>query len=309
MRSLLRWCKAVVLPLVLALCLLVTRLHGVSGGQASSDLELTPQAFLPLAFRSEPPLTFAVMADTHSGYNQEVESYQRNAVARIRAIHPPFFVVVGDLVHDGADVNDWYSFSNTERALMAESTIYPALGNHEKNHANYFNFFQLPNNERWYSWDYKDAHFIVLELDGYASVAPGSQQYNWLRNDLSSTAKTWKFVFFHIPLYSCGLVGGPDKEARAYLHPLFEGYGVDIVFSGHDHNYQRHVIGSVTYIVTGGGGMETWGVKSGCYNDPWPAYWEETRHVVEVVVSRSTVTSTAIRPDGSRFDQFSLTTD
>jgi hypothetical protein len=336
-RPLLPWRKAIVLLLGLTLCALGTHFHDVSRGDASSNGDSNaelhsplmvsgqqvpfpssdpPQAYFPLVVRSEPPLTFAVMADTHSGIDrelfprirQEVDRYHRNAVARIRAIHPPFYVVVGDLVHVGSDLSAWHSFFDIEGALMAESTLYPALGNHEANHRNYFDFFHLPNNERWYSWDYKDAHFIVLEVDGYASVAPGSQQYRWLVNDLSSTTKTWKFVFFHIPIYGCGPSwGSPDLEARAALHPLFRAQGVDIVFSAHDHNYQRHVVDGLTYIVTGGGGGMTWGLGDDC--DHWPEYWEETRHVLEVRVTRNTVTSTAIRPDGSRFDQFSLMAD
>lgn len=164
---------------------------------------------------------------------------------------------------------------------MAESTIYPALGNHDMSHANYFNFFELPNNERWYSWDYGKAHFIVLEVDGYESVAPDSWQYWWLENDLSRVTKTWKFVFFHIPLYSCGLLGGPDLEARAALHPLFREHGVDIVFNGHSHNYQRHVVDGVTYIVTGGGAgvpgawraSATTGPSTGRQPGMWSRWW------------------------------------
>jgi hypothetical protein len=328
------WRRAIVLPLLLSLLLSLSRVYRLSGADAGYEADLDRKACLPLtpliaqpvvpdghrysfplALRTEPPFTFAVMADTHSGIDEdahpvlrrEVDSYHRNAVARIRSIHPPFYMVVGDLVHVGSDLAAWYSFREIEGDLMAESTIYPALGNHEGLHQNYFSFFDLPNNERWYSWDYGNAHFIVLEIDGYARVDPGSPQYRWLVKDLSRTDKTWKFFFFHFPLYSCGLVAGPDLEARSALHPLFLQYGVDIVFSGHDHNYQRHVVHGITYMVTGGGGMETWGLRSGCYGDPWPVYWEETRHVVEVVVSGNTVTSTAIRPDGSRFDQFSLT--
>ena len=157
------------------------------------------------------------------------------------------------------------------------------------------------------SWDYGNAHFLVLEVDGYVSVDPGSQQYRWLGSDLSTTAKTWKFVFFHIPLYSCGLSGDPDLEARAALHPLFQRHGVDIVFNGHDHNYQRHVVDGVTYVVTGGGGGSTWGLARGC--DHQPAYWEEARHVMKVTVSGNTLSCVAIRSDaeGSEMDPFTLT--
>ena len=82
---------------------------------------------------------------------------------------------------------------------------------------------------------------------------------------------------------------------------------MDIVFNGHDHNYQRHVVDGVTYVVTGGGGGSTWGLARGC--DHQPAYWEEARHVMKVTVSGNTLSCVAIRSDaeGSEMDPFTLT--
>ncbi|RLC63774.1 MAG: hypothetical protein DRI01_04615 [Chloroflexi bacterium] len=120
---------------------------------------------------------------------------------------------------------------------MKASTLFPALGNHELNHANYFDLFYLPGNERWYSFDYGNAHFTCLQIDGFADYSIGSEQYNWLEQDLASTNQTWKFVFFHFPPYSSASHGS-DLNVRAALQPLFEEHDVDIVFTGHDHSYE-----------------------------------------------------------------------
>ena len=60
----------------------------------------------------------------------------------------------------------------------------------------------------------------------------------WLKDDLANATTTWKFAVLHHPMYSCGLHGS-RTDIRAQLAPIFEMYGVDIVFCGHDHDYQR----------------------------------------------------------------------
>ena len=66
-----------------------------------------------------------------------------------------------------------------------------------------------------------------------------SEQLDWLRKQLQASNEEWKICFFHHPLYSDAKYHGPDLDLRAQLVPLFEGYGVDVVFSGHDHVYER----------------------------------------------------------------------
>lgn len=219
-------------------------------------------------------------------------------------LDPDFYLHVGDLVQEGGELGAWDDFFDIEGTLMSRVTIFPTLGNHERNHENYFDLFYLPHDERWYSFDYGNAHFICLQLDRYADINPGSEQYLWLQNDLANTDETWKFVFFHFPLYSCGPLG-PDLGARAALHPLFVQYDVDVTFTGHDHNYQRFTVDDVTYIVTGGGGG-AWELSlSGC--NPRPASWQESAHVVKVSVTGNVLDSVGIRTtDGSQFDPFTL---
>jgi predicted phosphodiesterase len=281
---------------------------GTSGQVLSGD-----STFKTAAGPSQTSFTFAVLADTHAGYNPDeprrrriIDDHHRGAMDRIAAFNPDFYLHAGDLVQDGRDRDVWDGFFAIEGDLMRRVTVFSALGNHEKNHQSYFDVFYLPHNERWYSFDYGNAHFICLELDGYGDISPGSEQYLWLQNDLANTDKTWKFVFSHFPLYSCGYEGA-DLGARAALHPLFVQHGVDVVFHGHDHLYERFTVDGVTYIVTGGGGGGPFDFV-GC--DVGPEYWEAVMHVVTVSVSGNTLNSVAIRvPEGSEFDPFTVTTD
>jgi len=275
-------------------------------GQVLSD----DRTFKSAAGPGQTSFTFVVIGDTHSGVfefprrQREIDAMHRANVDTIAAIAPGFFIHVGDLVEEGSDLAGWNDFFAIEGNLMSRIAMFPTLGNHERNHQNYFDLFYLPHNERWYSFDYGNAHFICLEIDGYGDPSPGGEQYLWLQSDLANTDKTWRFVFFHFPAYNSGYYGS-DPGAQAYLVPLFQQYGVDVVFSGHQHNYQRNVADGITYFVTGGGGQFT--------NSPgsfaWTMHSEETRHILKLSITGNTLGGVAVRPDGSEFDPFTLTAD
>ena len=86
-------------------------------------------------------------------------------------------------------------------------------------------------------------------------------QLDWLEKELSSSSSDWKIVFFHHPLYSSGKTHGSALESRAILEPLFVKYGVSVVFSGHDHIYERikPQKGGIVYWVSGAGGSAAQG--------------------------------------------------
>lgn len=78
-------------------------------------------------------------------------------------------------------------------------------------------------------------------------------QLQWLQRELQTTTEQWKIAFFHHPLYSSGARHGSEVDLREQVEPLFVKYGVDVVFSGHEHFYERlkpqH---GITYFVNGG---------------------------------------------------------
>jgi len=177
------------------------------------------------------------------------------------SITPEAVFHTGDLVNDGRVADNWTTFNNIASQLPSGTPIYPALGNHEHESSLYFENFELPGNERWYSVDdIEGVNFIVLDtgsaLAAATTAAPASSQYQWLESELSSSVSSTDFtiVTFHYPLYSTGQHGSDEKHIAADLVPLFEQYGVDAVFNGHDHDYERSTVNGIRYIVAGGGG-------------------------------------------------------
>jgi 3',5'-cyclic AMP phosphodiesterase CpdA len=171
------------------------------------------------------------------------------------SIAPEAVFHTGDLVNNGLIADQWITFNNIASQLPSGTPFYPALGNHEYESQYYFDNFDLPGNERWYSIDDIDGYnFIVLDTESALSVA--SSQYQWLQSELSSSVSSTDFtiVTFHYPLYSTGQHGSDDKHIAADLLPLFEQYGIDAVFNGHDHDYERSTVNGIRFIVSGGGG-------------------------------------------------------
>jgi hypothetical protein len=253
--------------------------------------------FKTAADATQHTFSFAVYGD-----NRTDHTAHQSVVNRTLALAPDFILDTGDLVADGTVAEQWDTFFDIERELLRTTPFFPCLGNHERNSPLYFDLFHLPNNERYYSFDYGNAHIVALEVDGYQDYSVGSAQYNWLANDLASTSQPWKFVFFHFPPYSSG-PHGDDPIAQSDLVPLFEQYGVQIVFNGHDHDYERSLVNGVNYIVAGGGGAPLYSVGSG----PYTVYSESTLHVVSISVNEHMLTSVGVRPDGTTFDRFTMT--
>jgi 3',5'-cyclic AMP phosphodiesterase CpdA len=101
---------------------------------------------------------------------------------------------------------------------------------------------------RW--WARHEGDVLIVGLD---STRPDdADQRAWLERTLAAATEPWRIVMLHHPPYSAGYQGSNEHVRRAFV-PLFERYGVQLVLSGHDHDYQRSVpINGVTYVVTGG---------------------------------------------------------
>jgi len=244
------------------------------------------------------PFRFAVYGDSRS------QPAIHSAVAQAIVAQAPRLVLhTGDLTGDGTTDTYWQTeFFDPAASLLANISFFPSLGNHEKNSILYYTYFDPPDgggdfNERWYSFDYGSCHFIVLDTNtGYS---PGSAQYDWLVNDLQTTAAEWIFVVHHHPAYSSGSHGG-DPNVQAYLVPLYRTYGVDMVFNGHDHLYERSYTDGVYYIVAGGGGAPLHDPNQ--ISNPYQQYAEKTYHHCTIDINGLTATFHAVRNDGSVFD-------
>ncbi len=231
----------------------------------------------------------------------------RLVVDRVMQTNPPpkFVLHTGDMVSNGQQWPDWQGFFDWEAPLLKKFPFYPSIGNHEHNAENYFTLFDLPERERWYSFDYGDAHFIAL--DETPQYRGDGGQRNWLIQDLRKNwDKAYTFVFFHHPPYSCTndmgrRMGGVDLQQK--LGPIFEAYEITAVFNGHDHNYQHNLVNGVHYVVTGGGGASIHPVRPRAFTKKAAAVY----HIMTVDIDEDEATLTAVKADnGETVDRFTI---
>lgn len=246
---------------------------------------------------------FAVFGDIQRRRNHS--EIAQNIVADEAEI----IVSVGDLPAHGDELEDWQMhFFHQANAYLPIIPFYATIGNHDlmSNGLPYYQqIFSLPTNgeqERYYHFDYKNAKYIII--DSFYDFSEGSMQYNWLENVLQQNSQQWTFVFFHKPAYSSGPDEKIDHNAQRYLVPLFEKYNVDIVFSGHSHNYERSLKDGVYYIVTGGGGASLKPVNE--TDNPFQIYAEATHHHILIEINGNHLEFGAIAPDRRQVDSFSL---
>jgi len=192
----------------------------------------------------------------------DTQIYAANHAAVVSAIvdnSPDLVLKVGDNVQNGRNYEEWEEqFFTPAAPLMVDTSLFSAIGNHEydgRGELWYYDLFSLPGNEQWYAFTYGCTRIIALDTN--VDLFPGSEQYEWLVNELESNeydAATWKFVYFHHPPYTSGVSHNGHSGVQTYLVPLFEQHGVTMVLSGHIHNYERSYKDGIYYIVTGGGG-------------------------------------------------------
>ncbi len=238
------------------------------------------------------PFEFVAYGDTRTN-----DGDRASVVARIIEIDPDIVFNTGDLVEDGTLDNQWRVWFSTDQDILDHIPYFVAIGNHEMNADLYFDYWHFPGNETWYSIDYGNAHFICLSTETNIY----GEQREWLETDLATASQyvEWIFVFFHRPPYSSG-DHGSDLYIREAWCCLFETYGVDIVFNGHDHDYERGFVNGVYYIVTGGGGAP---LRPVGWSD-WTIYSEMTLHCCKVSMDSLLLYLEAIKPDGTVFDSF-----
>lgn len=165
-----------------------------------------------------------------------------------------FILNAGDMCDNGKNFGQWGMALDTYKDLTLNSSMFFTSGNHENNTGamgRYFNYTENKDGNvqaisgEYYSFDYANAHFTVLDTNDATSDGLGAEQLAWLKNDLTNTNAKWKFVLMHKSLYSAGshAFDGEVIAMRTQLTKLFAENGVNVVFGGHDHTYTE------TYLV------------------------------------------------------------
>jgi calcineurin-like phosphoesterase family protein len=194
---------------------------------------------------------FAIIGDTGTASREQNEVGQQMAAFRTRFPFD-FVIMVGDNLYGGNAAADYLSkFELPYKALLDGGVkFYASLGNHDNPTESSYKNFNM-GGVRFYTFKPK-AGVRFFALDSNYMDKP---QLEWLEKELANSQSDWKIAFFHHPLYSSGKTHGSSLDLRALLEPLFIKYGVNVVFSGHDHFYERiKPQKGIYYFVSGAGG-------------------------------------------------------
>src|SRR5439155_395438 len=153
-----------------------------------------------------------------------------------------------------------YPYTGSYGAGATANRFFPCLGNHDwgDTYPNptgaqpYFDYFTLPNNERYYDFVRGSVHFFAIDSDPNepSGTSSASTQGNWLKNKLAASTAKWKIVYFHHAPYS----SGSEHGSSTWMQWPFQQWGATAVLAGHDHDYERVMINGFPYFVNGLGG-------------------------------------------------------
>jgi len=222
-----------------------------------------------------------------------------------------FIAVVGDLVNEGREELDWdtefFDPAYTHiQEMLANFPYHSCMGNHEIKGTGsedlFLKYFPYPYvADHYWSFDYGPAHFVVV--DQYVAYGGGSAQLAWIENDLAASTKRWKFIILHEPAWSAGGHSN-NTTVQTYIQPLCELYDVSILFNGHNHYYARAVKNGVQHITTGGGGAPLYAPDP---NYPNIVATSKSHHFCKVEIDGKILNFTAVKPNGTVIDQFTIT--
>jgi len=158
-----------------------------------------------------------------------------------------FTLFTADMVADGSVPSQWNDWFDYGSSFLENNLVYHSIGNHEcygNGETIYPNLFTLPENssntEYYYSFTFGNTVFICLDTEESQTGTYASTQHSWLINVLEENQdKTWKIVWFHRPFYTTGGHAGEMDYKMDTWFDTFDTYGVDMLFSGHDHMYER----------------------------------------------------------------------
>ncbi len=153
----------------------------------------------------------------------------------------------------------------------------------------------------YYARTLGDAQLFFLD-----SNSVSDRQTAWLEQQLSRSTALWKIVVFHHPPYACGGHSGDSRVVARWV-PLFERLGVQLVLSGHDHNYQRFAArNGVTYVVHGGGAAGLYSLRRCPSSYPRRIRARFEHGFLSISVSSDRLDGTAVDTRGRVTDRFSL---
>jgi hypothetical protein len=262
------------------------------------------------------PFRFAIWADSQLGSGAGPAQIFTRSIHDLSGREPfAFALALGDSVdlHSASDRDPnitstvrtaFLGYDQAVSELAGSTALYNALGTSENPHCaaclnGYQRYLSNPeaHGERYYSFDYGDAHVVVLDSREIAGdqVGLSPEQQSWLRDDLAHSARRYKLVFIHDPLFhnQNGEVYAPAQKAA--LHQLFRSADVTAVFEGGSSYYDYVVEDGLPYVIVGSSGAQPAPNPS---NASWGA-----NDTVFVSVAPTEIAFQALRADGTVLDR------
>jgi hypothetical protein len=214
---------------------------------------------------------------------------EADVAALVDSWNPDFVITLGDNNYPGGsaatideNIGQYYhayiaSYSGIYGEGAQINRFFPSLGNHDwiaHGAQPYLDYFDLPGNERYYNYTWGPVELFAVDSDEHEpdGFRRDSSQAAWLQGGLAASQAAWKIVYFHHPPYSSGRHG-----PSVWMQWPFEMWGASAVLAGHDHTYERLLIGGIPYFVNGLGGGAIYDFPSlaegslSRYNDDWGA--------------------------------------
>lgn len=256
---------------------------------------------------------FIAIGDGRNWEENSTNPIRKSIIENIVTNNPnmEFIIHTGDMVQSGGEQDDWDRYyEDIELAIQNNVTFYYAVGNHETytykledgswgpqelNFSTYMANVEMPGNERYYSFDHNQVHFIVINTEefwGGDSLDLTTEQETWIIDDLSSNQDAnLTIAMFHRPFYSVRSESRADDASaiRAVLEPIFVEYGVDIVFAGHDHYYLRTTREGITHFTTGGAGAPLYALSATNYAIEGDVFFSDYNYI-NVTVTNEEIT-------------------
>jgi predicted MPP superfamily phosphohydrolase len=195
-------------------------------------------------------LKFAAIGDNGTGEQPEYDVANQMDLWHRRFAFD-MVIMLGDNMYGSQRSADFVQkFERPYKALLdAGVKFYASLGNHDRTSNDQYKSFNM-GGERYYTYARTNVRFFVLD-----SNYLDPPQLVWIERALRDATEPWKIAYFHHPLYSDGGRHGSEVDLRVLLEPLFVKYHLNVVYSGHDHIYERiKPQKGITYFVSGAGG-------------------------------------------------------
>jgi hypothetical protein len=252
----------------------------------------------PEAGDTSTPFGFVVFGDSGGATDD-----QRSVLQQVFTVDHDFVLHTGDIAYDRGSLAQFEQkhFAIYE-SLFRMVPHFPTPGNHEyhtTNAAPYLEVFELPENgdprdpERYYSFDWGPIHFVSIDSNRLDDA-----EEQWLTRDLAATDQPFIVAYDHHPAFSSG-EHGSDGDVQARVVPHLVENGAQLMFSGHDHDYERtKEMDGVTYVVAGGGGVGTRPTSRSSFTE----FSSEVLHFVYVEYDGHDLVLHAIDASGQEFD-------